>query len=52
MRGRWLPQSALPDENPVPGRTRRGPMPHAMTNDGVKLYYEEVGIGPTIVFVH
>ncbi len=27
-------------------------MPHATTNDGVKLYYEEVGIGPTIVFVH
>jgi pimeloyl-ACP methyl ester carboxylesterase len=27
-------------------------MPHARTNDGVKLYYEEVGIGPTIVFVH
>jgi pimeloyl-ACP methyl ester carboxylesterase len=27
-------------------------MPHATTNDGVKLYYEETGIGPTIVFVH
>ena len=27
-------------------------MPHATTNDGVKLYYEEAGIGPTIVFVH
>jgi len=27
-------------------------MPHATTNDGVRLYYEEAGIGPTIVFVH
>jgi pimeloyl-ACP methyl ester carboxylesterase len=27
-------------------------MPHATTNDGVQLYYEEAGIGPTIVFVH
>src|SRR3990172_1964934 len=52
MRGRWLPQSALPDENPASRTARRGPMPHATTNDGVKLYYEEVGIGPTIVFVH
>jgi pimeloyl-ACP methyl ester carboxylesterase len=27
-------------------------MPHATTNDGVKLYYEEAGAGPTIIFVH
>jgi len=27
-------------------------MPHATTNDGVKLYYEEAGTGPTIIFVH
>jgi pimeloyl-ACP methyl ester carboxylesterase len=27
-------------------------MPHATTDDGVKLHYEEAGIGPTIVFVH
>src|SRR3972149_331887 len=52
MRGRWLPQSALADENPASRTARRGPMPHATTNDGVKLYYEEAGIGPTIVFVH
>jgi hypothetical protein len=27
-------------------------MPHATPNDGVKLYCEEAGIGPTIVSVH
>ncbi len=27
-------------------------MPHVATDDGVKLYYEEVGSGPPIVFVH
>jgi pimeloyl-ACP methyl ester carboxylesterase len=27
-------------------------MPHATASDGVKLYCEEAGIGPTIVFVH
>ena len=27
-------------------------MPHLMTDDGVKLYYEEVGSGIPIVFVH
>ena len=27
-------------------------MPHATTADGVKLYYEEVGQGTPIVFVH
>jgi pimeloyl-ACP methyl ester carboxylesterase len=27
-------------------------MPHASTSDGVKLYYEEVGQGVPIVFVH
>ena len=27
-------------------------MPHAMTPDGVKLYYEEVGSGTPILFVH
>jgi pimeloyl-ACP methyl ester carboxylesterase len=28
------------------------PMPHVTTNDGVRLYYEEVGSGYPIVFVH
>jgi pimeloyl-ACP methyl ester carboxylesterase len=27
-------------------------MPHATTDDGVKLYYEEAGEGTTMVFVH
>ena len=27
-------------------------MPHLTTDDGVKLYYEEVGTGAPIVFVH
>ena len=27
-------------------------MPHAVTDDGVKLYYEEAGDGPPIIFVH
>ncbi|HEU5194149.1 MAG TPA: alpha/beta fold hydrolase, partial [Methylomirabilota bacterium] len=27
-------------------------MPHAPANDGVKLYYEEVGTGTPLVFVH
>ena len=27
-------------------------MPHAVASDGVKLYYEEVGQGTPIVFVH
>ena len=27
-------------------------MPHATTNDGVKLYYEEAGAGRPLVFVH
>src|SRR5271167_604435 len=27
-------------------------MPHLTTNDGVKLYYHEVGTGSPIVFVH
>jgi pimeloyl-ACP methyl ester carboxylesterase len=27
-------------------------MPHLTADDGVKLYYEEVGSGPPIVFVH
>ena len=27
-------------------------MPHATTPDGVKLYYEEAGAGPPILFVH
>ena len=27
-------------------------MPHLTTDDGVKLYYEEVGSGVPIVFVH
>jgi pimeloyl-ACP methyl ester carboxylesterase len=27
-------------------------MPHATTPDGVKLYYEETGSGPPILFVH
>jgi pimeloyl-ACP methyl ester carboxylesterase len=27
-------------------------MPHAVTDDGVKLYYEEVGDGRPIIFVH
>jgi len=28
------------------------PMPQVTTNDGVRLYYEEVGSGYPIVFVH
>jgi len=27
-------------------------MPHLTPDDGVKLYYEEVGAGAPIVFVH
>ena len=27
-------------------------MPHLTTDDGIKLYYEEVGSGIPIVFVH
>ena len=27
-------------------------MPHLSTDDGIKLYYEEVGSGHPIVFVH
>ena len=27
-------------------------MPHALTDDGVKLYYEEAGSGAPLVFVH
>ena len=27
-------------------------MPHATTDDGVKLYYEETGAGQPLVFVH
>jgi pimeloyl-ACP methyl ester carboxylesterase len=27
-------------------------MPHALTKDGVKLYYESQGSGPPVVFVH
>jgi pimeloyl-ACP methyl ester carboxylesterase len=27
-------------------------MPHATTNDGVRLYYEEAGSGTTVIFVH
>jgi pimeloyl-ACP methyl ester carboxylesterase len=27
-------------------------MPHALTDDGVKLYYEEAGTGKPLVFVH
>jgi pimeloyl-ACP methyl ester carboxylesterase len=27
-------------------------MPHATTNDGVKLYYEETGAGKPVIFVH
>ena len=27
-------------------------MPHLATDDGVSLYYEEVGSGHPIVFVH
>ena len=27
-------------------------MPHAMTEDGVRLYYEEVGSGKPLIFVH
>jgi len=27
-------------------------MPHAMTEDGIRLYYEEVGSGKPLIFVH
>jgi len=27
-------------------------MPHAVTDDGVKLYYEEAGEGTPIIFIH
>src|SRR6202789_3210372 len=27
-------------------------MPHAMTDDGVRLYYEESGTGTPVIFVH
>jgi len=27
-------------------------MPHVAADDGVKLYYEEAGVGAPIVFVH
>jgi pimeloyl-ACP methyl ester carboxylesterase len=29
-----------------------GMMPHALTDDGVKLYYEETGSGTPVIFVH
>src|SRR5215469_14759742 len=29
-----------------------GPMPHLITDDNIKLYYEEVGSGIPVVFVH
>ena len=27
-------------------------MPHAQTDDGVRLYYEETGAGTPLIFVH
>ena len=27
-------------------------MPHALTDDGVRLYYEEAGSGTPVIFVH
>ena len=27
-------------------------MPHALTDDGVKLYYEEAGSGTPLIFIH
>jgi pimeloyl-ACP methyl ester carboxylesterase len=27
-------------------------MPHATTNDGIRLYFEETGSGPPVIFVH
>ncbi len=33
---------------PNKGRT----MPHALTDDGVRLYYEETGAGTPVIFVH
>jgi len=27
-------------------------MPHALTDDGVRLYYEETGSGTPVIFVH
>ena len=27
-------------------------MPHAIASDGVRLYYEECGVGTPVVFVH
>src|SRR5262249_2162723 len=41
------------NEFPAPGACNgRGVMPHIATADGVNLYYEEVGSGTPIVFVH
>ena len=34
------------------GAKRRTPMPHARTDDGVALYYEETGSGEPILFIH
>src|SRR5713101_9514885 len=34
------------------GWTTETAMPHAAADDGVKLYYEEAGVGAPIVFVH
>src|SRR5258708_10907774 len=33
-------------------RARGGTMPHITTPDGTRLYYEEVGTGSPVVFVH
>ena len=32
--------------------TETGNMPHAETDDGVRLYYEETGAGTPLIFVH
>src|SRR5438270_8514412 len=36
----------------LPRPREQTPMPHALTDDGVRLYYEESGTGTPVIFVH
>ena len=39
----------LPESPPSRPEAR---MPYAAADDGVKLYYEEIGVGVPVIFVH
>src|SRR4051794_9478847 len=45
----WSARSRPTPANNQPGRTR---MPHAVTDDGARLYFEEAGSGTPVIFVH